>query len=254
MIKLLKWGWRLTFVAIFTLSLAVNVAGFLGAALWKSASAVWDATTGMQNPVIAQADAAESLTKERDRLKKTNADLNAEKRLAKSKSKAAARKVSITTARMSRRLKVSGVRNVASMPAEAFPYIGAGVVVGVTALELNDLCETLKDMEDLRSTFNPDDALSEDRKTVCTIKVPTKDEVMTTVANAPEASWNAAKGFVTDLPEVDFGATWASTIEGVSELGDQIQEGAGDAVDATTEALSNGWKKAQDAATGLFSE
>ncbi len=77
---------------------------------------------------------------------------------------------------------------------------------------------------------------------------------MTAVANAPEKSWNAAKGFVTDLPEVDFGATWTATIEGASELGSQIQEGAGDAVDATAEALSNAWKKAQDAATGLFSE
>ena len=36
------------------------------------------------------------------------------------------------------------------MPLEAVPVVGAGVIVGVTALELYDACETMKDMADIR--------------------------------------------------------------------------------------------------------
>lgn len=272
MFKFLKWSWRLTLVAIFTLSLTLNVAGFMGATLWKGASIVWEEATGLRSSVTTQAAAVRDLTSERQRLQKANADLENrntklqanlnetldkvtnERRLAQSKSKTVAKKVSETTNRMARRLSLSAGRNVVSMPAEAIPYIGAGVIVGVTTMELIDLCETMKDIEVLNLAFNPDDVLSEDRKTVCALEVPTKGEVMDAVANAPAASWTAAKNFVTDLPEVDFGATWASTIEGAVGLGDRIQTGAENALGATVETLSDGWENTLDKATGLFAE
>jgi Skp family chaperone for outer membrane proteins len=236
--KFLKRSWRLILAAIFTLSLTLNVAGFMGAALWKGASIVWEEATGLRSSVTTHAATVQELTNERQRLQKANADLDNrntklqsdlnealdkvtnERRLAESKSKSVAKKVSETTNRMARRLSLSAGRNVVSMPAEAIPYIGADVIVGVTTMELYDLCETMKDLEVLNLAFNPDDVLSEDRKTVCALEIPTKGEVMDAVANAPKASWTAAKIFVTDLPEVDFEATWASTIEGAVGLGD----------------------------------
>jgi hypothetical protein len=377
MIKFLKWSWRLTFVAVLTLSLALNVAGFVGSALWTSASAVWEAATGLRSFVTIQAAAVRDLTDERHRLhaantasdrrnktlqsnldealdavanerrvaqsmaddvvslRSRNATLQAnldealevvtnerrvaqsmaddvvslrsrnatlqsnldealdavanerrvaqsmaddvvslrsrnatlqsnldealevvanERRIAQSIAGDAAAQVSETTATMTRRLNFSAARNVGSMPAEAVPYIGAGVIVGITVLELYDLCETLKDLEALNLAFNPNDAPSEDRRTVCAMVVPTADEIMESVANSPAAAWDTAKSFVTGLPEVDFETAWESTIDGTIDFGGRVRTGADNATDAAMDALSSGWENTLDAATGIFGE
>lgn len=307
MIKFLKWSWRLTFVAVLTLSLALNVAGFVGSALWTSASAVWEAATGLRSFVTIQAAAVRDLTDERHRLhaantasdrrnktlqsnldealdavanerrvaqsmaddvvslRSRNATLQAnldealevvanERRIAQSIAGDVAEQVSETTATMTRRLNFSAARNVGSMPAEAVPYIGAGVIVGITVLELYDLCETLKDLEALNLAFNPNDAPSEDRRTVCAMVVPTADEIMESVANSPAAAWDTAKSFVTGLPEVDFETAWDSTIDGTIDFGGRVRTGADNATDAAMDALSSGWENTLDAAAGIFGE
>ena len=53
------------------------------------------------------------------------------------------------------------------MPSEAFPYLGSTVIVGVTALEISDLCATLKDMPALKRAFNPSFQQSEQELEVC---------------------------------------------------------------------------------------
>ena len=272
MIKFLKWSWRLTFVAVLTLSLALNVAGFVGSALWTSASAVWEAATGLRSFVTIQAAAVRDLTDERHRLHAANTASDRrnktlqsnldealevvanERRIAQSIAGDVAEQVSETTATMTRRLNFSAARNVGSMPAEAVPYIGAGVIVGITVLELYDLCETLKDLEALNLAFNPNDAPSEDRRTVCAMVVPTADEIMESVANSPAAAWDTAKSFVTGLPEVDFETAWDSTIDGTIDFGGRVRTGADNATDAAMDALSSGWENTLDAAAGIFGE
>lgn len=58
------------------------------------------------------------------------------------------------------RVGAMAARNTASLPAKAAPIAGWAVVIGMTAWELRDLCETMKDMAEIESTldniFEPD--------------------------------------------------------------------------------------------------
>jgi hypothetical protein len=37
----------------------------------------------------------------------------------------------------------------AAIPAEAVPYIGVGTMLAVTAMDIKDACDTMKDMDNL---------------------------------------------------------------------------------------------------------
>ena len=60
-----------------------------------------------------------------------------------------------TSGKIGKRNRRSALRNVASMPGEALPLWGAAVIVGVTALEVYDLCQTMIDMTELQKLFDP---------------------------------------------------------------------------------------------------
>ena len=64
-----------------------------------------------------------------------------------------------------------------SMVAEAVPYIGIGVIVAVTTLEVRDACDTMKDLHELNVAFNPETATPDGAREVCGTRVPTKEEV-----------------------------------------------------------------------------
>jgi len=102
-------------------------------------------------------------------------------------------------------------RNVASMAAEALPYVGIGVMVGITALDIKDACDTLKDMNELKAAF---DLPKEDESVVCRMKVPTVQDVLTsikttgqTVYKTAAESINQAGGAImsVEVPSVSWG-------------------------------------------------
>ena len=63
--------------------------------------------------------------------------------------------VELTTDRISKRAVITSSRSIGSMAGEAIPYLGTAVIVGVTTLELKDLCDTLRDMNELKRSFSP---------------------------------------------------------------------------------------------------
>ena len=77
--------------------------------------------------------------------------------------------------RLATRSLVNATRNLSSIPAEAIPMVGIAVVIGVTAWDLYDACETLKDLNELNTAFGHQ---QEDSSKVCGMKVPTKKQVM----------------------------------------------------------------------------
>ena len=117
-------------------------------------------------------------------------------------------------------------REVASMPAEAIPYLGTAIIVGVTALEIYDLCATLKDMSALKRAFNADFEQSEEELEVCSMKVPPKEEIIAAVKGSPQKAWAAATAATPswselkqiDFPEVALSEMWDSTREGASGM------------------------------------
>ena len=70
----------------------------------------------------------------------------------------AVKKIDRLTARIVQRSGVNAARNLASMPLESVPVVGALTIVSVTALEVHDACQTAVEMEELRRLANlPDD-------------------------------------------------------------------------------------------------
>ena len=123
-------------------------------------------------------------------------------------------------------------REVTSMPAEAIPYLGTAVIVGVTALEIYDLCATLKDMSALKRAFNPDFVQSDEELEVCAIKVPPKEEILAAVKASPKKAWDAAKEVTPswselqqlEVPDVTWSEMWSSTKEGTANTWDSTSE------------------------------
>jgi len=130
------------------------------------------------------------------------------------------------------------------MPGEAIPYLGTAIIVGVTALEISDLCATLKDMTALKKAFSPDLLETDEELEVCSIKVPSKEEIIATVKASPQKAWIAAKEASPsweeiknmEMPDVNWsdlldetvesgGDLWGSTKAEVSNFGGRLRIG-----------------------------
>lgn len=68
------------------------------------------------------------------------------------------------SSRVSKRTARGALRNVATMPAEVLPFIGLGVVVGITALEIKEACETMKDIDELNQLIGVADIDGEEMR------------------------------------------------------------------------------------------
>ena len=110
--------------------------------------------------------------------------------------------VAQTAEQIGKRSTRSAARNVASMPGEAIPWIGAAVIVGVTALEISDLCLTMKDMMELQRAFDPSFKANDDDLEVCSIKVPPKEDIIASVKASPGAAWQIAKEATPSLEDI----------------------------------------------------
>jgi hypothetical protein len=67
--------------------------------------------------------------------------------------------------------------NVASMVGEATPYLGIGLVVAATAMDVKDNCDTIKDVNAILEILD-DNAELVDENTVCGIQVPNVPELV----------------------------------------------------------------------------
>jgi hypothetical protein len=136
--------------------------------------------------------------------------------------------VAHTSERIGRRASRSAARNVASMPGEAIPWIGTAVIVGVTSLEIRDLCLTMKDMTELQRAFDPSFKTNEDDLEVCSIKVPPKEEIIAAVKASPGKAWEAAKKATPSLEDIrdmkmpDVKGWWETGEGAVSDFGGKV--------------------------------
>lgn len=58
-------------------------------------------------------------------------------------------KVKTLSQRVVKRTVRTTARNIAQIPAESIPYVGAGVVIAATALDVKDACDTLNDLDEM---------------------------------------------------------------------------------------------------------
>lgn len=151
--------------------------------------------------------------------------------------------VDSTANRISKRAVVTSSRSVGSMAAEAIPYIGVAAIVGVTAMELKDLCDTLKDIGELQRAISPEKSLDEKQRLVCAMRVPTREELWESMKSSPKTAWTNARNAIPTLeevksvkfPDVDWegllsgalartGDAWEATKSGVSSAGSSTME------------------------------
>jgi hypothetical protein len=95
-----------------------------------------------------------------------------------------------TVAAVHQRLAKGVSRNVAALPSESIPYLGLGVTLAVTSLDIYDACQTMKDFNDLLRMMGQ----GEEKPDLCGQKVPTVDQVLAST----KTGWRSSVQRVTD--------------------------------------------------------
>jgi small-conductance mechanosensitive channel len=136
----------------------------------------------------ANRDLTEKL-RELDQANKELAAGNARLKQSLATSQAAARKFS---AQLARRTYRNVSRHVAAMPAVAIPYVGAGVTASMTALDIREGCEALRELNEMNRAMQLE---PESEAAVCAMQVGSREEIINKVlgnwrtAYAVAAAW-----------------------------------------------------------------
>jgi hypothetical protein len=210
------------------------------------------------------ADIGEKLVLSKQTSKQLRKEIaNPNKRIVtyKGKKMALSQAVETTSGSIARRSAIAATRSVASMGGEALPVIGTSVIVAATGFELYDLCNTVKDMNDLKVAFDPSLKTEPEQTTICAMEVPTKEELWESTKASPGAAWNAAKTYTPTLediknyefPDADWTGMWAASKDNAGWLKDETVDTSKDAWAATTEGAGNLWGNISEGAGNLWS-
>lgn len=82
------------------------------------------------------------------------------------------------SARLATRSAANATRNLSSVPAETIPFVGTAIVLAVTTWDLNDACETLKDLNELNEKFEHQ-PISHTK--ICGMKVPSQEDALSKI-------------------------------------------------------------------------
>lgn len=126
-----------------------------------------------------------------------------------------------TIERVARRTATGTTRELATAPAEAVPMWGTAVIVSSLALDLWDMCQNMQDLTELQSMIDPDFEVPEDRLEVCSIEVPTRDDIWKAARSAPGEAWSAARDAMPsaqdlqdmEIPDIDWAQLGSSMAE-----------------------------------------
>ena len=132
-------------------------------------------------------------------------------------------------------------RGVSGMAAEAVPYLGTAAIVGLTALDIKDLCEMARSSRQMYYSVFPDETPEEDDPTVCGLNVPTRSELWSMAKSAPGQAFEATRDALPELEnikEIDGSDFWNFGLSAV-EWTAQTYESGSEAVDLTLRSLTN---------------
>lgn len=87
-------------------------------------------------------------------------------------------KVRRVTSSVGKRVARGAALSLSSAPAEMVPYAGAAFVLGALAVELNDACETMKELDELTSQLEMTFGEPLEVNKVCGMEVPSYDVVL----------------------------------------------------------------------------
>lgn len=166
-------------VVALAVSLAANATLVVGSVLSSVVDDFLADVTGLQTASAKQRKAIRSLQKENRQLRE---------------------KTEKIVKRVRRRVVRSAVRTVGTLSGKAFPGVGIAVSVGVTALDIKDFCDTIRDMNSVSRYIDPSEAADDSETTVCSMRLPTAEEIRTQLTTiSPQEVWEKSKNFVPDL-------------------------------------------------------
>jgi hypothetical protein len=106
-----------------------------------------------------------------------------------------AEEAKLVAGRVRARLVTGVARNAGSVPAESVPYLGIGVILSMTALDLYDACQTMKEFNELLLRLGQG---VESVEAVCGVKVPTKEQVVANLGATWRKSYEDARKAAAD--------------------------------------------------------
>ena len=106
---------------------------------------------------------------------------------------ATAVKVRTAAERMVGRTVTGASRNLSSIAGQAIPYVGVTLILGSTALEIDDACDTLKDIGQMSTAIGDQPV---DPGAVCGMQVPASADVLNQVTNNWNAAYQSAAGAI----------------------------------------------------------
>lgn len=174
------------------------------------------------------ASLTEATIRERNTLKKTNADLShkykiisnshadlklkhkqvaAEKSEFEKKTRNAVNKHSQS---VSTRLLRSSKRQVVTAPGKSIPFYGVAFIAGLTALDVYEACETIREINELNVAIGTQPEIESTNK-ICGLKAPNYEQLSTQINSnwqaaysvAAEAANRAGKPFAVKPPNID---------------------------------------------------
>ncbi len=147
-----------------------------------------------QSPTVKRKDdvavKTKELTDKNTRLIRNNTELEEKHAKLKTESARKAEAVQKTSKRVTKRSVVGATRNIASLPAETIPILGTSIIVGVTLWDIHDLCQNMKDLNELNDVFEHQ---LEDQDAVCGMEVPTKEQIMVDARENWQEAYKDAK-------------------------------------------------------------
>ena len=144
--------------------------------------------------------------------------------------------IKLTANNIASRAIVRTTRTVGSLPAQMIPMgIGASVLIAVTAWDLNDTCETMKDLDALDKAIDPESKTDLEVDKVCGANIPTPEEVLEMAKESPQKAWEAAKPYVPDsetfsninFDDIEWGNMWTNSLDAGSSLATGVKKGTG---------------------------
>jgi hypothetical protein len=119
-------------------------------------------------------------------------------------------------------------RGVSGMAAEAVPYLGTAAIVGLTALDIKDLCEMALSSRQMYYSIFPEETPGEEDPTVCGLNVPTRSELWTMAKSAPGQAFAATKDALPeleDIQEIDGSDFWNFGLSAVEWSAETYESG-----------------------------
>ncbi|MDV6341823.1 hypothetical protein R2083_05265 [Nitrosomonas sp. Is35] len=192
-----------------------------------------------QSPTVKRNDDVAVKTKElvdkNTRLTRNNSELEEKHAKLKMESDKKIKTVQKVSKRIATRSVASATRNIVSLPGRAIPISGASIIVGVAVWDIHDLCQNMKDINQLNSAFGH--AL-EDQDQICGMKVPTKEQVLADVKENWQEAYDNAKVQI-ELSHMNakdlINQKYGDAKEQAAQMGDDLED---QLVDTYTDAMN----------------